>query len=239
VDVADGGTIAGRVTLTGAMPELQVFDITSDKDVCASAAANNRLEIGPNGGVRYAVVYLDGITQGKPMPDHPEQTLLMDQQNCQYTPHVIAAPVGSKVTFLNSDPVAHNVRVEDAGTDKILMNRAQPTAGARDPMEVAQPGAYRVGCDYHPWMNAYLFGVTNPYYAVTDSNGSFTIDGIPPGSYTVKMWFNGIRTIPRRDTQGKLVRYAFADPITKEQSVTVGAKTSAEVNFQIEAEQTP
>jgi plastocyanin len=233
IEVTNGGTITGRVTLAGDVPKLDPFDVTSDKDVCSPAARNNRLEVGPNGGVRYAVVYLDGIREGKAMPATPQPALVMDQQNCQYTPHVVAAPVGSAVTFLNSDPVMHNVRVEDAATDKIVLNRAQPRQGASDTMEVKQPGPFRVGCDYHSWMNAYIFGVENPYYAVTGEDGSFTIGDVPPGSYTVKMWFNGIRTIPRRDNQGKLVRYSFSDPYIQQKEITVAAGGKTEVIFQV------
>jgi hypothetical protein len=170
------------------------------------------------------------------MPATPQPALQMDQQNCQYTPHVVAAPVGSVVTFLNSDPVMHNVRVEDAATDKIVLNRAQPRQGASDTMEVKQPGPFRVGCDYHSWMNAYIFGVENPYYAVTGEDGSFTIGDLPPGNYTVKMWFNGIRTIPRRDNQGKLVRYSFSDPNIQQKEITVTAGGHTEVVFQLTPE---
>lgn len=230
IEVRDGGKITGRVALDGKPPKLSDFEIVANKDICGSASKNNRLELGPDGAIAYAVVYLEGVTEGKPMPAIAEGALTIDQRGCQYTPHLVAAPIGSTVAFTNSDDIAHNVRVEDSA-DAVLMNKAQPSRGARDVMKVEKRGPLSVGCDYHPWMNAYVFGVDNPYYAVTSSDGRFTIDGIPPGKYTVKMWLNGIEATPRKDNQGRLIRYYFAEPILQQRDVVVGAGGSEEVEF--------
>jgi plastocyanin len=233
VDVRNGGTISGRVALTGKAPKIADFEIIADQQVCAPAARNNRLVIGPNNGLAYAVVYLEGVREGKPMPSLSPEAVTMDQRGCQYAPHLIAAPVGSKVIFTNSDPAPHNVRVENLATDSVLLNVAQPNQGKRDEMIVRHTGPLSVGCDYHPWMNAYVFGVENPYYAVTDSSGAFTIANIPPGSYSVNMWFNGINAIPRKDTQGRLIRYSFGEPYILSRQVEVGAGKNVDVTFDI------
>jgi plastocyanin len=231
VAVTNGGKITGKVIYNGAPPALPDFDITADKEACATAAHNNRLQVGSGNGVEYAVVYLENVKQGKPMP--LDSGLTIDQRGCQYTPHVLAAPIGAKVTFLNSDQVPHNVRVEEPETEKIVLNRAQPAQGMKDGMEVKNRGPFAVGCDYHPWMNAYVFGVDNPYYAVTGADGAFAIDGIPPGTYAVTMWLNGITTLPKRDNQGKLVRYGFSEPIVEHRQVTVAAGGSSDLTFDV------
>lgn len=234
-DVPNGARITGRVVLAGTSPKLEDFTINADESLCAPASPNNRLRLGSGGGISSAVVFIEGIRSGKPMAVPPEQARTMDQRNCQYVPHIVAAPVGSQVIFTNGDDAAHNVRVEDPGSGRVMMNQAQPVRGRRDSMAVENVGPVSVGCDYHPWMNAYVFGVENPYYAVTDTSGTFTLADVPPGSYTVKMWLNGFTVSPRKDNQGRIIRYAYGEPYLLERQVTVTAGGAAELTFEVSA----
>lgn len=235
MSVPNGGHITGRVMLAGEPPKLEDFTINADESVCAPASPNNRLSLGSGGGIASAVVFIEGIREGKPMPALPEDARTMDQRNCQYVPHMLAVPVGSHAIFTNGDDASHNVRVEEPGSGRVMMNQAQPVRGRRDSMMVQRAGPVSVGCDYHPWMNAYVFGVDNPYYAVTDSSGAFRLADVPPGSYTVKMWLNGFVASPRKDNQGRIIRYAYGEPYVLEQQVTVTAGGTAELAFQVSA----
>lgn len=235
VEVSNGGTITGHVVLSGGAPSLPAFEISANPEVCSSAAHNNRLDLGSGNGIRYAVVYLEGIRRGKPFVDAQRTGLTMNQVGCQYVPHVIAAPVGASVMVLNGDDAPHNVRIEDASNDHVLLNRAQPSKGMQDTFHVAGVGAFPVGCDYHPWMNAYVFGVDNPYYAVTGADGSFSIDHVPPGKYRVRMWLNGVDTRPLKDNRGNTVNYRYGDPIVDSTEVVVPAGGSAAASFTIDA----
>ncbi len=234
IEVTNGGMISGRVFTTDPLPEMPTFEITSDPAVCASAAEYNRMKVGNGGGIGNAIVFLDGIRRGKAVPELPVEQRVVDQQGCRYEPHVLAVPIGTEVVFRNSDPVQHNVRVEDDAVDTIMLNVAQPVTGREDQMVVSVEGPLSVGCDYHPWMNAYVFGVGHPYYTVTDAGGQFSISDIPPGEYSVSMWLNGIHVIPRRDNQGKLVRYAYSDPIVQKQTVLIQTGKEAEIQFEVD-----
>lgn len=233
VEVPNGGAIAGRVAFVGKRPALPAFDITSDPNACATASRNNRLELGPRGGIRWAVVYLDGIAAGKPFAEGARNNLVVDQHGCQYSPHVLVAPAGALVTFLNSDDIAHNVRVEHPASDSLLLNRTQPGRGRSDRLLVDRLGPAAVGCDYHPWMNAYVFGVASPYAAVTDADGGFTIDRIPPGTYTLCLWVSGFTTTTRRDNQGRTVGYGFGPDHTQKKQVTVKVGEPLTVDFEV------
>ena len=232
INVEGGGTIQGRVVLEGKKPILSGFEITANEDICIGAAENNRLRLGEEGGIAWAVVRLVSVKQGKAFPKLDPKALTIDQVRCRYTPHVIAAPVGATVNFLNSDPTAHNVRIEDT-TEKILMNVAQPSQGNRNEFVVEQVGPHSIGCDYHPWMNAYVFGVDNPYYGVTGLDGMFTLQDIPPGTYELRLWLNGLKPIPKRDNRGMLVRYHFDRPYEVVRNVVVNEGEVVKEDFSI------
>lgn len=230
--IPGAGVISGRVLMSGPAPELPDFEIAADAAACGPAAKNNRL-LSDKGGIGGAVIYLEGVTGGKPMPELPASALTIDQKGCQYTPHVLVAPLGSTVTFTNSDDVPHNVRVENLSSDSILMNRAQPSRGNRDPFQVRTVGPVSVGCDYHPWMSAYVFGMDSPYYTVTASDGSFALEGVPPGNYTLKLWLNGLDARPKKDNQGRVIRYAYSDPYISEKQVTLLDSQNVSIDFKL------
>ena len=203
----DVGSIEGVVRNVGQPIVAQSFKVTANSDVCGDDVRSNLAEISADGGVGGAVVYVPIESSTR------SQTRTMDQVGCQYTPRVIATSPGSVVRFTNSDPTAHNVRVQDIDGGSIKLNVAQASSGAVNEWTVPEAGTYIVGCDYHPWMNAYIVAVESHLVAVTDSEGRYRIDGVPAGQRALRLWHNGITATEKRDVEGRMIGYRFADPI--------------------------
>jgi hypothetical protein len=181
--VADGGTIAGKVTYQGAVPTRKIIP-TKDKSVCGDIREEPEITVGADKGVLDSVVYLKGVAKGKAWqkPAKPPEIV---NEKCVFVPHVQAVPVGSLV-IVNSDPVMHNTHgfLQKA----TVFNVALPMKGQRIERKLTKPGMVRVECDAHGWMLAWVYAAENPYYAVTGKDGAFRITDVPPGSYTLVAW---------------------------------------------------
>lgn len=229
VTVTDAGKLHGRVEWSGEKPVLAPFSVTPD---CASARAYNRLQTGPLNGVRDVVVMIRGITHGRAYAANSGLAMIR-QQDCQYKPHASAVPVGSIAVIVNDQAMPHNVRVEDVATDSLLLNKTQPGLNRSDTFRIPYTGFFGLSCDYHPWMNGYVVGVDNPYYAVTDSSGGFLIEDIPAGDYRVHVVFNGIRAAPMKDNTGKIIRYRFDNPVEQDFPVRITKSVQTELKLKM------
>jgi plastocyanin len=139
-----------------------------------------------------SVVYVDTIS-GKTFPT-PTQHPVIDQKGLVFQPHVTAAQVGTTVDFLNSDSVAHNVFWTSIGGNKKLNhNMGTWPKGERKSFKFDTPGAVPILCNVHPEMSAYLVVVPTPYFAVSDQTGTYKIENVPDGSYTVTAWHEGAK----------------------------------------------
>jgi plastocyanin len=139
-----------------------------------------------------SVVYVDTIS-GKTFPA-PAQHPVIDQKGLVFQPHVTAVQVGTTVDFLNSDSVAHNVFWTSVGGNKKLNhNLGTWPKGERKSFKFDTPGAVPILCNVHPEMSAYLVVVPTPYFATSDQAGSYKIENVPDGSYTVVAWHEGAK----------------------------------------------
>jgi plastocyanin len=183
--VADGGGISGTITLSGAIPKLPPHKTDKDPQVCGTAPRESeKLIVNKGGGVKNAVIMVLDVKRGKPMPDAAKNAEI-DQKKCEYTPHVQVMALNSEISMKNSDPVLHNVQFFKG--DDSLFNIAQPVQGQVTKHVIDKPGPLYVECAVHGWMQGQVVVVDNPYYAVTDDNGKFSIPDLPPGKYQVKI----------------------------------------------------
>ncbi len=137
------------------------------------------------GDLANVFVYVkDGLSGDYPAP---ADSKLLDQKGCQYTPHVSGIQTGQTLVIRNSDATLHNIHALPEKNQEF--NQGQPVQGMEsekvfDQVEVMVP----FKCDVHPWMKSYLAVLDHPFYAVTGEDGSFSIEGLPAGEYTIEAW---------------------------------------------------
>ena len=132
-------------------------------------------------------VYVDAVP-GKKF-DYPVLHAVVDQRNEIFTPHTMVILKGTTVDFMNSDHVAHNVYWPSVNGDKKLRHSLTIVSpGQKKSFQFDDLGAAQMLCNLHPEMVGYIVVVPTPYFALTGSDGSFTIKDVPPGNYTLKTW---------------------------------------------------
>lgn len=146
--------------------------------------------------VRRGLVYLEEAPRSA-FDDREPGRAVMDQRNETFVPRLLAITAGTTVDFPNSDATYHNV---------FSLSRAKRfdlgryAAGKSKSVRFDRPGVVRVFCDIHSHMSAFIVVFSHPFFRVTDVDGRFRLDGVPPGTYTVVGWYEGEARVQRSVT---------------------------------------
>ena len=194
-------TVAGSVTYEGEVPNLKPVSMSADPG-CASKhtgdVPSDVLVLGPNKELANVFVW---VSAG--LPDAtwtaPATAVTIDQNGCMYHPHVAGLMVGQKLTFLNSDGLLHNVHALPQVNQEFNVAMPAERKSADHQFDQAE-GMFRVKCDVHPWMNAFVGVVKHPFFAVTGTDGKFSLANLPAGTYTVEAWHERLKTDPQQVT---------------------------------------
>jgi plastocyanin len=210
--------VTGKVTLEGTPPEMHVIDMSGTKECAAlhpDPVTEETVVVGDKGELKNVVVSLKK-DDDKDMPgEAPKTPAVLDQKDCMYNPHVLAMMVGQDLIVKNSDAFLHNVHAVPAINGEINAAMPRKNEGEKVSPQPKAPETFRVKCDVHPWMSAWIAVFDHPYFSVTSDDGTFDIKGLPDGEYTLQAW---------HELYG-----------TQEQKITVkGGK--AEVNFTFKAD---
>jgi plastocyanin len=140
-----------------------------------------------------SVVYLESAPRGAFEEGEPGHAV-MDQRNETFVPHVLAITVGTTVDFPNSDRIYHNV-FSLSKANRFDLGRY--AAGHSRSVRFDRPGIVRVFCEIHSHMNAFILVFSHPYFAVSDRDGAYRIDNVPPGTYSAVAWNEGVTSDPK------------------------------------------
>jgi plastocyanin len=208
IDPATAGSVTGHITLMGTPPANEPIKTKSDPN-CTKPLTTQTFVVGKAGALANVFVYVkDGL--GNRVFAVPATPVVLAQTNCQYEPHVFGVQVGQTLDIVSNDPTLHNIHAIPEANQEF--NFGQGGAGSHmqhvfSTKEVMVP----FKCDVHHWMNAYVGIVDHPFFAVTGTDGAFSLSGLPPGKYTIEA------------VHEKLGRMT--------QDVEVGAKETKDVSF--------
>jgi len=188
-------TISGTVSFDGKPPALKPLAMDADP-ACAKKHSGpvpaEMLVLGNGQTMGNVMVYVSkGLPAGKTWPA-PTTPVVLDQNGCQYKPHVMGIQVGQPYKILNSDGVLHNIHT----LPKInrAFNAAMPATRKEAETKFDKEEIFQIKCDVHPWMSAYIGAFTHPFYSVTATDGKFTISGLEPGTNEITAYHERLGT---------------------------------------------
>jgi plastocyanin len=210
---APADAITGTVTYTGTLPKMKPIDMAKEPS-CASKhptpALTESVETGPGNALENVVVY---VSAGGQPSAAPTSVVRYDQKGCQYIPHVAVVQVDQPMEITNEDQTSHNIH--PLATTNPEWNKSQPPGAPAIKASFAKPEFIHVKCNVHPWMHGYFAVLNTPHHATTGEHGTYSLQGLAPGKYTVTAWHE---------------RYG-----SQSEEVTVGSGETPKVNFVFKA----
>ena len=240
--VTDGGTITGKVLMKGEEPPAKAYNLVlfPEPAYCGRISTGtgwrllDEFQVAPDGGLQNVVVMLEGVKKGKAFEyTDPE----VDARDCKFNPRVMVVRDQHKISVVNMDPIIHDIQIYEVAPNgsavmlhrPLRLNPYHPKADAGD--HEHRPGElltdtvqftkgrriFFLECGFHAYMQAWGVSVDNPYYAITDTQGHFTLTDVPQGVYTLVAWHPGLRGILSTEVailKGELVtsRFEFDAP---------------------------
>jgi hypothetical protein len=183
--------ISGSVKLDGEAPEAAEIDMSAVKE-CADQHADpvydQTVVADDKGNLANVIVYVKTDDPSSLGGEVPKDPAVLDQKGCMYEPHVLTMTVGQDLIVKNDDPYLHNIHTLATINPVFNIGQPQDKSGRKtEPMKATE--TFRVKCDVHPWMSAYIGVFEHPFHAVSGEDGKFDIKGkLPDGDYTLTAW---------------------------------------------------
>jgi plastocyanin len=189
------GSITGTVKFTGTPPANPTIDM-SEEEACQkkySSPPTEPVVVVADGKLANVFLFVkSGLPAGQKFP-MPAQPAVIDQQGCLYHPRTFGVMTGQKIEIKNSDPVLHNIKAvpeKNRGFNISQPREGMTTTRTFSTEEVMVP----IQCNVHGWMHAHIGVLDHPFFATSGPDGTFTIKGLPPGTYEVEAWHEKLGT---------------------------------------------
>jgi len=203
--IAEAGTLKGHVKYEGKSPKPKRLRMDADP-VCGSSHSgpvySENFKMAKDGSMAEALVWLKNVSYSGGVPSDPA---VLDQKGCVYDPHVFGMVAGQELLIKNSDATLHNIHSMPKVNKEFNFAMPKVVKTKKSTFTKSEPSPFYIKCDVHPWMKTWVLVSDHPYYAVTDTNGNFSIDNIPAGTYEVVCWqekFGSKRAITSEVTIG-------------------------------------
>ncbi len=195
--VNGGATVRGTVTVTGTVPAPKEFELRRfpDYEFCGTLSDDRgyrrlrEVTFRPDGGLKDVVVVVEGVKHGKPFTFTDAE---VEATLCQFLPFVSVISDTRRVTVFNRDPVPHDIQglvPDQTGSGMVFYQPSIEASGTTDHVQLAKgQDVFTMHCSLHPYMQNWGYAVDNPYYAVTDARGAFSIEDLPSGTYRLTAW---------------------------------------------------
>jgi hypothetical protein len=206
-------SVTGKVTLTGKAPEQAVLSFDADP-VCkaqhSGTTHDESVVVDAKGNLANVLVY---VKDGAGIYPSPSNGVTLLQKGCQYHPHVFGIQVNQPLEIVNGDNTLHNVHAMPVTND--AFNVGQPSQGMVTEKKFAKPEIpVKFKCDVHSWMHCLTGVFTHPFFTVSTEDGSFKINGLPAGTYTLvayheKYGESAPQKVDIKDGEAKTLNFAF------------------------------
>lgn len=200
---ADWGNLSGQFIYDGQPPTPPLVKITKDKECCGklNVVDESLVVNAETKGIANVILYLYPSTtssgslsaKAAQIPIHPsyqeteKAEIKLDNFKCRFDPHVVLLRTTQSLVVGNSDPIGHNTKIDTFKNDPI--NYTIPSGGTlKHQFPNAERMPSRVSCSIHPWMIGWVLIRDNPYMAVTDKDGKFSIKNLPVGTWEFMFW---------------------------------------------------
>ena len=184
----EGGTLKGHVKFDGKPPKKKTLRMDADP-VCGSSHSgpvySENFKMTDDGSMEEALVYLRNVSYSGGAPKDP---VVLDQKGCIYKPHILGMVAGQELLIKNSDATLHNIHSMPNVNKEFNFAMPKVVKEKTTSFSKSEEDPFYIKCDVHPWMKSWMLVSDHPYFAVTDAEGNFSIEGIPAGTYEVVCW---------------------------------------------------
>lgn len=224
--VPSDAAITGTVLLVGATPAEEVVRPTMDQRVCGSEFTDRTVAL-RDGRLADVVVWLTDVRTGRQLP--MARRFEVTSVGCRLEPRVQAVMAGGTLNVRSRDPIAQRTRIarQDSRVTLAVIDHTNSGQVVPNDRVLSQPGLLQLTSDLHPWTRGWIAVFDHPYFDVTTTDGAFSLEGVPPGSYTLAAWHERLgrmeRPVTVRTGERVTVTLTFGAVEAKPQASTAGS----------------